>query len=288
VARFTKESNPNRSGFARQMMQHCCTANDGRLRARFEFEKAIGYKFPMPILYGVLPVVEALRAGGRRIDRIVIAERARDSRLRDVLEAARRARVPVRREPRVALDRLTHNANHQGVVAITSATSYADPDDLLARINANTIFILLDGVEDPHNLGAIIRTAECGGASAVIVPEHRAAHLTDVVSKTSAGAIEHLPVARVTNLASFIDELKKRNVWAVGVESSGEKAYTEFNYSGAVALVFGGEGRGLHRLVRERCDAVVHIPMRGKVPSLNVSVAVGVVLFEAVRQRSEG
>ena len=241
----------------------------------------------MPNIYGVLPVLEALRAGARRIDRIVIAEGARDTRLREVLEAARRARVPVRREPRVSLDRLTNHANHQGVLAITSAASYSDSEDLLTRISSDTVFILLDGVEDPHNLGAIIRTAECGGASAVIVPERRAVHLTEAVAKTSAGAVEHLPVARVTNLASFIEDLKKHNVWVVGVESSGEMAYTEFNYSGATALVFGGEGGGLHRLVRERCDAVVSIPMRGKVTSLNVSVAVGVVLFEVIRQRGE-
>ena len=240
----------------------------------------------MPNIYGVLPVLEALKAGGRRIDRIVIAEGVRDARLREVLEAARHARVGVRREPRVALDRLTHNANHQGVLAITSAASYSDADDLLSQTSASTIFILLDGVEDPQNLGAIIRTAECGGATAVIVPERRAAHITDAVAKTSAGAVEHLPVARVINLASFIEQLKRRNVWVVGVEASGEMAYTEFNYSGALALVFGGEGQGLHRLVRERCDAVVSVPMRGKVTSLNVSVAVGVVLFEALRQRS--
>ena len=233
-------------------------------------------------------MLEALRAGARRIDRLVIAEGVRDTRVREVVEAARRAGVPIRREPRVSLDRLTHNANHQGVLAITSAASYADAEDLLTSISPDTMLILLDGVEDPHNLGAIIRTAECGGASAVIVPERRAAHLTDAVAKTSAGAVEHLPVARVTNLASFIEALKKHDVWVVGVESSGQMAYTEFNYSGATALVFGGEGGGLHRLVRERCDAVVSIPMRGKVTSLNVSVAVGVVLFEALRQRNAG
>lgn len=241
----------------------------------------------MPNIYGVLPVLEALRAGGRRIDRIVIAEGVRDARLREVIEAARNARVTVRREPRVALDRLTHNANHQGVLAITSAVSYADADDLLSQVSPDTTFILLDGVEDPQNLGAIIRTAECGGATAVIVPERRAAHITDAVAKTSAGAVEHLPVARVTNLASFIEALKRRNVWVVGVEASGQTAYAEFDYSGALALVFGGEGQGLHRLVRERCDAVVSVPMRGKVTSLNVSVTVGVVLFEALRQRSK-
>src|SRR6266404_2869524 len=131
----------------------------------------------MANIYGVLPVLEALRAGARRIDRIIIAEGARDARLREVIEAARAARVPVRRDARVALDRLTHNANHQGVIAVTSAATYSDAEDLLDEISSGTIFILLDGVEDPHNLGAIIRTAECGGASAVIVPERRAAHL---------------------------------------------------------------------------------------------------------------
>src|SRR5262249_30657283 len=129
-------------------------------------------------------------------------------------------------------------------------------------------------------------TAECAGVAAVIIPERRAAHITEVVAKTSAGATEYLPVARVTNLASFIEQLKKRNVWVVGVEGSGEMMYTDYNYSGPVALVFGSEGRGLHRLVRERCDCIVAIPMRGHVTSLNVSVAVGVVLFEALRQKS--
>jgi 23S rRNA (guanosine2251-2'-O)-methyltransferase len=240
----------------------------------------------MANIYGVLPVLEALRAGARRIDRILVAEGARDSRLREVFEAARRARVPIRHEPRVSLDRISHNANHQGVIAVTSAATFADADDLLNKVSSETIFILLDGVEDPHNLGAIIRTAECGGASAVIIPERRAVHLTETVAKSSAGAIEYLPVARVTNLASFISELKKRNIWVVGVESSGTIEYNKFDFRGATALVFGSEGGGLHRLVRERCDAIVSIPMLGKVSSLNVSVAVGIVLFEAIGQRS--
>ena len=147
--------------------------------------------------------------------------------------------------------------------------------------------ILLDGVEDPHNLGAIIRTAECAGAAAVVIPERRAAHVTEVVAKTAAGATEYLPVARVTNLANFIEKLKRHNVWVVGVEASGDMDYTQYDYVGAVALCFGGEGYGLHRLVRERCDVTVSIPMRGHISSLNVSVAVGVVLFEALRQKGK-
>ena len=239
----------------------------------------------MPQIYGLLPFLEALRAGSRRLERVIIAEGARHERLAELLAAARRAGVPLRREPRAALNRLSGNANHQGVVAIVSAASYADEGEVLSAISSKTILILLDGVEDPHNLGAIIRTAECAGASAVIIPERRAAHITETVVKTSAGAVEYLPVVRVTNLASHIEQLKRSNVWVVGVEGSSEIGYTEFDYSGALALVFGSEGHGLHRLVRERCDAVVSIPMLGKINSLNVSVAVGVVVFEAVRQR---
>src|ERR1041384_6137370 len=161
----------------------------------------------MAHVYGVLPVLEALRSGSRRIERLVIADGARHERLRELIEAAKRAGVPVRKEPRAALDRLTGNANHQGVIAIGAAASYKDETEILERIAPETILVLLDGVEDPHNLGAIIRTAECGGASAVIVPERRAAHITEAVAKTSAGAVEHLPVARVTNLASYIEDL---------------------------------------------------------------------------------
>jgi 23S rRNA (guanosine2251-2'-O)-methyltransferase len=241
----------------------------------------------MSNLYGVLPVLEAIKAGGRRIERILIADGARIDRLRDLIASARQANISVRREPRAVLDRLTGKANHQGVVAIAAVTAYADESSLLSRITPETLFVLLDGIEDPHNLGAIIRTAECSGATAVFIPERRAAHISDVVVKTSAGATEYLPVAKVTNLASLIEELKRLNVWVVGVEQGARTDYTEYDYKGATALVFGGEGRGLHRLVRERCDTLVSIPMRGRITSLNVSVAVGVVLFEALRKRSQ-
>lgn len=239
----------------------------------------------MSQIYGVMPVLEALRSGARRFERIVIADGARHERLRELIEKARSAGIPVRREPRAALDRLTDRANHQGVIAFVAAASYADETKLLENISSETIFVLLDGVEDPHNLGAIIRTAECSGASAVVIPDRRAAGITEIVAKTSAGATEYLNIARVTNLVSFIEQLKNRNVWVIGLDQSGEIKHTEFDYSGAIALVFGGEGQGLRRLVRERCDAIVSIPMRGRITSLNVSVAAGVVLFEVVRQR---
>jgi len=239
----------------------------------------------MSNIFGVMPVIEALRSGSRRIERIVIAEGAKIERLSEVIEAARKAGIPVRREPRAALDRLSNRANHQGVIAIAAAARYADEDDILESISPQSLFVLLDSVEDPRNLGAIIRTAECAGATAVIIPERRAAHITEVAAKASAGATEYIPVVRVTNLGSFIERLKKQNVWVVGVERDGDMVYTKYDYSGATALVFGSEGEGLHRLVRERCDTLVSIPMRGRITSLNVSVAVGVVLFEALRQR---
>jgi 23S rRNA (guanosine2251-2'-O)-methyltransferase len=239
----------------------------------------------MSQIYGVLPVLEALRANNRRIERILISDSARHERLREVIETARSANIPLRKEPKAALDRLSSNANHQGVLAVIAAARYADPDSILENITPESLFILLDGVEDTHNLGAILRTAECAGVTAVIIPERRAAHLTEVVAKASAGAIEYIPVARVTNLATFIEQLKRRNVWVVGLDGKARMSYDRYDYRGATALVFGSEGAGLHRLVRERCDTIVSIPMRGRISSLNVSVTVGVVLFEAVRQR---
>lgn len=239
----------------------------------------------MANIYGTLPVLEALKAGGRRIERVIIAEGARDWRLQEIVDAAKGAGVPLRREPRITLDRLVGHSKHQGVVALASAAGYVDEEDLLAKLAHDAFLIVLDGVEDPRNLGAIVRTAECAGVQAVVVPKRRAAHLSETVAKTSAGAVEHIPVARVTNIVSFIEHLKKRGIWVVGVERTGRMIYSEFDFTVPVALVLGGEGQGLHRLVRERCDALVSIPMRGRIDSLNVSVAAGVLMFEVVRQR---
>jgi 23S rRNA (guanosine2251-2'-O)-methyltransferase len=240
----------------------------------------------MAHIYGIGPVLEALRAGARRIERIIVAEGVAHHRLREVLDGARKFGIPVRREPRVAVDRLAGNRNHQGVIAVVSAAGYADADDLLSGANADSIFIVLDGVEDPHNLGAIIRTAECAGAAAVIIPERRAAHITDAVVKASAGATEYMRVARVTNLSNFIGALKDKGFWVVGVDQAARTAYTDYDYSGPLALIFGGEGQGLHRLVQDKCDVMVSVPMRGHIASLNVSVTAGIVLFEAVSKRA--
>ncbi|HWT00453.1 MAG TPA: 23S rRNA (guanosine(2251)-2'-O)-methyltransferase RlmB [Pyrinomonadaceae bacterium] len=243
-------------------------------------------------LYGVAPVLEALRAGNRSIERVTIAEGARHHRLRELIEEARRAGVPVRHAPRVDLAHAVGaGANHQGVVATVAAASYADADELLEALARRVgtddppLAVVLDGVEDPRNLGAILRTAECAGAHGVFVPERRAAGLTETAAKTAAGALEHIRVARAANLSRLIEDFKARHIWTVGASADASVRYTSWDWTQPTALFLGGEGAGLHRLVRERCDALVSIPVLGKIESLNVSVAAGVVLYEAVRQR---
>jgi 23S rRNA (guanosine2251-2'-O)-methyltransferase len=244
-------------------------------------------------LYGISPILEALRAGQRTIERITIAEGARHNRLRELIEMARRAGVPVHYAPRIELAHTVGAAaNHQGVVATVAAASYADAYELLdalaARVgtDAPPLVVVLDGVEDPRNLGAILRTAECAGAHGVFVPERRAVGLTETVAKAAAGALEHIRVARATNLARLIEEFKERNIWTVGTSVDAQTVYTSWDWTQPSALFLGGEGAGLHRLVRERCDTLVSIPVRGHIESLNVSVAAGIVLYEAVRQRT--
>ncbi len=244
-------------------------------------------------IFGVNPVLEALRAGSRPIQEITIAAGARDARLRELIDLARAKEIPVHHAPRISLDRAAGNARHQGVVARVAAARYADAEALLNSVNTQEenrlpLFVVLDGVEDPHNLGAVLRTAECAGLDGVFIPERRAAGLTETVAKASAGAIEHVPVARVTNLSRLIDQLKERNVWVVGAAAEASIDYTEWDWTRASAVVMGSEGAGLHRLVRERCDALVRIPVFGHIESLNVSVATGVILYEAVRQRKQG
>jgi 23S rRNA (guanosine2251-2'-O)-methyltransferase len=244
------------------------------------------------LLYGVNPLLEALRAGDRIPAEIVVAEGARDERLRELIELARTRNVTVKRVPRASIDRAIGNTHHQGVMARVAAARYADVDDLVSSIatrvgsESEPLVVVLDGVEDPRNLGAILRTAECAGVDGVFVPERRAAGLTDAVAKAAAGAVEHVPVARATNLSRLIEELKERNVWVIGTVADASMSYTEWDWTRPSAVVLGGEGAGLHRLVSEHCDVLVSIPVRGKIQSLNVSVAAGIVLYEALRQRS--
>jgi 23S rRNA (guanosine2251-2'-O)-methyltransferase len=243
----------------------------------------------MDRLTGIHAVKEALEAQ-RPMDRIVIAKGRQDTRVEEIVQLARKQGVPVRFEDRAQLDRLANSKDHQGVLALAAARGAATLEEILARANANHggmgLIVLLDGVEDPHNLGAIVRTTLAAGAHGVVIPERRAAGLTDTVARASAGALEHLPVAKVTNLVRTMEELKEAGYWLVGLDEDGEKNYTEVDYTSPTGIVLGGEGKGLHDLTRKRCDFVVKLPTVGPVRSLNVSVAAGVVLFEAIRQRN--
>ena len=232
------------------------------------------------VLSGIHPVAEALRAG-TALERILIAQGAGGPRLQEIIDLARRSGVPVRFEPRASLERVAGSGAHQGVIALGAARKYAD----LESVAESNLLVVLDGVEDPHNLGALIRTADGAGADGVIIPERRAAGLTGTAVKASAGASEHLPIARVTNISRTLDELKERNVWTVGLDERGTESYDALDYKMDCAIVLGAEGKGLHDLVRRRCDFLVSIPMLGHVPSLNVSVAGAVVMYEVARQR---
>ena len=240
----------------------------------------------MNYIYGINAVSEALKARGRAFQWVGMAKERHDLRLQRMIEDCRRIGVPVRFLSRTELDRMAGNAAHQGVVAVTSAKQYSDLDDVIsAKRGRYSFIIVLDGVEDPHNLGALLRTADAAGADGVIIPERRAVGVTGTVTKASAGASEHLPIAKVTNIARTVEELKDRNIWTVGLDERGRQTYDEIDYNMDCALVLGAEGKGLHDLVKKKCDFLVSIPMLGKVPSLNVSVAGAVVMFEAVRQR---
>jgi 23S rRNA (guanosine2251-2'-O)-methyltransferase len=241
-------------------------------------------------LTGIHAVREALEAG-RAFDRIVIAKSRQDTRVEEIVQLARGRNISVRFEERNQLDRLADSKDHQGIVALVAARAAGTLDEILAVANAGTgrgekgLIVLLDGVEDPHNLGAVIRTSLAAGAHGVVIPERRAAGLTDTVARASAGALAHLPVAKVTNLARTMEELKEAGYWLVGLDERGDKNYTDVDYTSPTGIVLGGEGEGLHELTRKRCDFVVSLPTTGPVKSLNVSVAAGVVLFEALRQR---
>ncbi len=240
----------------------------------------------MNYIYGINAVSEALKARGRAFQWVGMAKERHDLRLQRIIEDCRRIGVPVRFLHRTELDRMAGNAAHQGVVAVTSAKQYSDLDDVIgAKRGRYSFIIVLDGVEDPHNLGALLRTADAAGADGVIIPERRAVGVTGTVTKASAGASEHLPIAKVTNIARTVEELKDRNIWTVGLDERAKQTYDEIDYNMDCALVLGAEGKGLHDLVKKKCDFLVSIPMLGKVPSLNVSVAGAVVMYEAVRQR---
>ncbi len=240
------------------------------------------------VIYGLHAVREALRAGVRPLQRLLVL--GTDRQFGDIVRLAREQRVPVYVEPRAAFDRLVPAGHHQGVVGLVAAKSYADPEAILASAQTpgqTSLLVLLDGVEDPHNLGAILRTAEASGVQGVFIPERRAVGLTSVVAKASAGAVDYMPVGRVPNLSRWIERLQSAGVWVYALDADAPKVYTQLDFRGPVALVFGGEGKGVRPGVRSACDDAAHIPMSGKVSSLNVSASAAIVLYEAVRQRQE-
>ena len=241
----------------------------------------------MNFIYGINAVSEALKARGRAFEWVGVSKERHDLRSQRIVEECRKIGIAVRFLPRPELDRMAGNGAHQGVVAVTSAKQYNDLDDVVAaKRGEHSLIVVLDGVEDPHNLGAILRTADAAGADGVVIPERRAAGVTAIVAKSSAGASEHLPIARVTNIARTVEDLKAKNLWIVGLDERGSKTYDALDYKMDCAIVLGAEGHGLHDLVKRKCDFLVSIPMLGKVSSLNVSVAAGVVLYEVVRQRN--
>jgi len=233
-------------------------------------------------LYGINAVKEAI--GKRPMEYVLVTAGHHGPRVQEIIEACRSKGIPLRFAPQPALEQVAGRVQHQNVVAVCSAKAY---DDLatLCTVSERLLLVVLDGVEDPANLGAVVRTATAAGADGVVIPERRAAGLSPAVARAAAGALEHMRIARVTNLVRALVDLKQRNVWVYGFEASAAKPYLALDYTVACALVLGGEGRGLHRLVREACDDVGHIPLYGPVQSLNVSVASAVVLYEAARQR---
>jgi 23S rRNA (guanosine2251-2'-O)-methyltransferase len=241
----------------------------------------------MEKLTGIHAVREALHAG-RSLQAVLVGRGRHGGRLQEIVQLAKSRGVPVRFEDGAQLDRAAGTREHQGVVALVAAQSTVSLEDLIARSRASEapgLLVLLDGVEDPQNLGAIIRSALAAGAGGAVIPERRAAGLTEAAARASAGAVAHLPVARVVNLARAMEELKEGSYWLVGLDERAERAHTDVDLTGPIGLVLGGEGQGLHDLVRARCDFLVSIGTSGPVRSLNVSVAAGIALFEVVRQR---
>src|SRR5271154_6550292 len=238
----------------------------------------------MEILYGLHPVEEALRSGSRKFDHVCVAKERHDPRLQRVIDECRESGVRVRTESRDELTRLAKTAGHQGVVAIVRARDFLELEDLFDGSEPR-LLLALDGIEDPQNLGALLRTADASGVDGVVLTERRAAPLSPVAVKASAGAAEHVRIARVVNLVRALEQLKEKNIWCVGLDERGTSSYEEYDYTSNTVIVLGREGDGLHDLVRRTCDHLLKIPMAGRVSSLNVSAAGAVVMFEAARQR---
>ena len=240
------------------------------------------------VIEGRNPVLEALRSG-RSVNRVLLAiDMGRHSAVAEILRLARAAKIPVDYVHRSVIDEASMTSAHQGVIAYAAAKEYAELEDLLELSRERgepPLYCILDGIEDPHNLGAILRTAEASGIHGVVIRSRRAVGLTAAVAKASAGAVEYMPVARVANIAQAIRTLKKNNVWVVGIDLGGEADYTQVDFNWPTAIVIGAEGKGVSELVRKKCDSIASIPMKGQISSLNASVAAALVMYEAFRQR---
>jgi len=240
------------------------------------------------ILSGRQPILEALKSGVA-LEKILVLYGTRGESLRQIRALAKQRGVPFSEVSKQRFLELAPDAKNQGVLAIVSSTRYVEVDDILDSAEAkgaSPFVLILDEIEDPHNLGALIRTAECAGVHGVIVPKHHSASISQTVAKASAGASLHVPLARVTNVAQLIEELKQKGFWIVGADMSGAKRYDEVEYTGPIAVVVGNEGKGIRRLVKEKCDFLVRIPMYGKIGSLNASVAGALILYEVARARA--
>lgn len=237
-------------------------------------------------IIGKNPVIEALKSG-RDINKVLIAEGSQRGGMQQIIQLAKEAKVLVQFVPKKKIDQITEQ-NHQGVLAYIAAYHYAEIDDLFAaaeKKNEPPFFLLLDEIEDPHNLGSMMRTADAVGAHGIIIPKRRAVGLTATVAKASTGAIEYIPVVRVTNMAQTLDELKQRGLWIAGTDALGKQDYRQFDGTLPLGLVIGNEGKGMGRLIKEKCDFLIRLPMAGKVTSLNASVAAALLMYEVYRKR---
>jgi 23S rRNA (guanosine2251-2'-O)-methyltransferase len=240
------------------------------------------------LIAGKHPVQEALRSG-RAIHKIWIADQAQHHSMQAIAAEARRLGIVVQYVDKRKLDQMAGDVRHQGIVAQAAPLAYAALDDLLAAAQAKgepPFILLLDEIEDPHNLGSILRTADCAGAHGVVIPKRRSAGLTAAVSKTSAGAVHHVPVARVANLAQTVDRLKEQGVWIAGADAAAPQSVYDADLTVPLAIVIGNENRGIGRLIKEKCDFLLKLPMSGRINSLNASVAAGILMYETVRQRT--
>lgn len=239
------------------------------------------------IIEGRNPISEALKSG-REIDKILVAKGDRNGSIIKIISEAKKRGIVVQEVERAKLDSLSHTKNHQGVVAYTAAAEYVSVEDILNSARAkgeNPFIIIADEITDPHNLGSLLRTANAAGAHGIIIPKRRSVGLNSVVAKTSAGAVEFTPVAKVSNIAQTIDRLKKENVWVIGADMDGENTIYTQDFTGSVAIVVGSEGEGISKIVKDKCDFLVQIPMRGEITSLNASVAGALMIYEVVRAR---